>query len=364
MELRLSAREQALLGETQDVLLSPFAFDTLEEWRACALRHLREVVSADRGLFLMSGVDQLLANGDGFSTAEREQYEAVFPNDPGREVVRSKGLEIWNHAGLIQPNPEFFYKSWFYHDYYRPLGLEDGIGYLVESGDYRDFALVKLHHSQPGTPNFGDRGRAMLQLLLPAFKAGVRSCNRSPVSGALTAMVDAMPDGIELHDDLGRSLHRNSVLQRLLSADPQRELIESEMRYVRLSAHEHTKSPHAAGQPYSRLLITPHDRYEIWVARVRERSSGARSIVAVFVRPSGITVAMIVSAARSFLLSTREREVLALLVRGATAKEIAAALHVRVNTARRHTESVLRKTGAHSRTALGAIVRAAHRRGA
>ncbi len=49
-------------------------------------------------------------------------------------------------------------------------------------------------------------------------------------------------------------------------------------------------------------------------------------------------------------LSSREREVLALIAQGATDKAIGLALGVAVNTVRNHVRSIYRKTGIHKRT--------------
>jgi DNA-binding NarL/FixJ family response regulator len=56
-------------------------------------------------------------------------------------------------------------------------------------------------------------------------------------------------------------------------------------------------------------------------------------------------------------LTEREREVVALLERGAPDREIAAALHISTKTVEKHVGSILRKTGAHNRTQVAARVR-------
>jgi PAS domain S-box-containing protein len=55
-------------------------------------------------------------------------------------------------------------------------------------------------------------------------------------------------------------------------------------------------------------------------------------------------------------LSTREREVVAMVARGATSAEIATALHITHNTVRKHVNSAMRKLGARSRAHLIAKV--------
>jgi LuxR family maltose regulon positive regulatory protein len=48
-------------------------------------------------------------------------------------------------------------------------------------------------------------------------------------------------------------------------------------------------------------------------------------------------------------LSHRELEVLIVMAEGASNKEIASSLYVSLNTARKHTQNIIRKLGAHSR---------------
>jgi PAS domain S-box-containing protein len=55
-------------------------------------------------------------------------------------------------------------------------------------------------------------------------------------------------------------------------------------------------------------------------------------------------------------LSKREREVVAMVARGATSAEIATALHITHNTVRKHVNSAMRKLGARSRAHLIAKV--------
>ena len=59
-------------------------------------------------------------------------------------------------------------------------------------------------------------------------------------------------------------------------------------------------------------------------------------------------------------LSSREREVLMLLVDGSSTKAIAESLFISINTARHHVQRIIRKRGAHSRLEAVAI---AQRRG-
>jgi DNA-binding NarL/FixJ family response regulator len=62
---------------------------------------------------------------------------------------------------------------------------------------------------------------------------------------------------------------------------------------------------------------------------------------------------MLVTRAKALGLTARESHVAILLVHGCSAKEIARELGITLHTARRHTESVLRKMGVDSRGKVG-----------
>jgi DNA-binding CsgD family transcriptional regulator len=361
MELRLTGREQQQLADTQTGLLSGLTCSSVDEWRGAVLRGLRQLVGAERGLLLMPSPGSRLAYSEDFTPAEVDEYEALFPADSGRAQVRAAGLEVWTHARLLRPNPDIFYKSWIYHDFYRPRRLEDGIGYVVESSDHASFGVLKLHHSRLGRRNFGERGRAILGLLLPAFKAGIRSWARAPLGTELTAVIDGMKEGVALYDGVGARLHRNPVLQELLQRDPQRAALEESLENVRRAVEGARGAgqtvAHAAGStPYQRTVVTVGGRYEIWGTFTPGTSPTAPSMVIVFVRPSGIMGAAVARAAARLGLTRRETQVLEHLVRGASTKQVAHVLHISVNTARRHTEAVMRKSNVHSRSALSDVI--------
>lgn len=84
-------------------------------------------------------------------------------------------------------------------------------------------------------------------------------------------------------------------------------------------------------------LLTPDLSTERVLRTVRSALVGEEAQVRVGARHSG-------------LLSEREREVLALLCTGATNREIAAAMHVGVETVKKHTGALYRKLGVRNRT--------------
>jgi two-component system response regulator DesR len=74
----------------------------------------------------------------------------------------------------------------------------------------------------------------------------------------------------------------------------------------------------------------------------------------------GMTVFQPQSDGETAALSSREREVLDLIARGSTNREIAAALHLSPHTIHEHTSSLYRKLGARNRADA---VQRAHRAG-
>lgn len=173
MSLTLSGAELARLQSALDALLAPLASDGADAWRASVNRALRSLLQADKAMFILPLPGAPLIYSDEFSAAEVAQYEALLPSDHGRQILLAQGIEVWNHSRMIAPDPDVFYKSGIYADFYQPYRLLDGIGYCIDDPQARSFAIIKLHHERYGTACFGERGVALLRMLLPALKAGV-----------------------------------------------------------------------------------------------------------------------------------------------------------------------------------------------
>jgi DNA-binding CsgD family transcriptional regulator len=115
------------------------------------------------------------------------------------------------------------------------------------------------------------------------------------------------------------------------------------------------RAPGVAAPGAEQTVVTARARY---VARASFASAlvwGAPGVVlAALVGEAAVAGPPVVRPALG--LTAREAEVARLAARRLTAAEVAAALGISVHTARRHTESVMRKLGVHSRRELAAAL--------
>ena len=179
---------------------------------------------------------------------------------------------------------------------------------------------------------------------------------------ALMAALEALPDGVSVVDDAGRLVYRNTVLARLLSADPERPRLEQAIADVQrcLLGEESGARGARAGATLPRRRT---DRLTT-TARTHRARYRIRGVLVAGQGPmrgvSDALVVVLVARRRTprltppelrerYGLTTREARVLLLLESGASSREIATALSISVHTARRHAEAILRKLGVHSR---------------
>jgi DNA-binding CsgD family transcriptional regulator len=296
-------------------------------------------------------------NGDGFSDAEIESYRRIFPSDHGTRLVHSMGWEVWSHSQIVYRNPGVFYDTPIYHEYYKPMGLEDGVGYVLHWPKEDGFTLLKVHHSIFGTAGFGERGVTLLTLLLPAFQAGFHALFRTATQRhQLSAMMDTLPIGLRVLDAKFASLHDNPSLREILAAEPERSHLESVI----------ADTSRAAGAAQSKEWIRMFTEgrgpaQQVWM---RQAGYQVTSTVlpndlfgpqaSILTSVARITPAMATAEEMSdrFNLTRQEGRVATLLADGSSNATIAKNLGISEHTARRHTERVLAKLGVHSRTAV------------
>jgi DNA-binding CsgD family transcriptional regulator len=197
---------------------------------------------------------------------------------------------------------------------------------------------------------------AILELLLPALRAGHHALVAAAEQrAALGATLDAVSDALLVvgAEGGGRVLHRNRALGALLAAEPERERVVAAM--VAAAADVRALPPAA-----ERAFATATARYALRAWLAPEALWGAPGValvsLAATAAPAPTPAPDGGALARAYGLTAREAEVARLLARRLSAAELADALGISVHTARRHTESVMRKLGVHSRQELAAAV--------
>jgi DNA-binding CsgD family transcriptional regulator len=202
------------------------------------------------------------------------------------------------------------------------------------------------------------RNKQMLELLVPAFLASVGTHIRlSQQRAALASVLDSMSVGVTIVDVDGKIIDENQAMKALMAGDSERNRVRAAVRQASVGVANivaRRKSPDWAKQCEVAEIRTASARYRIkttfaWGGLLHHRD-------AVLALTEAVPLHSLNSEQLEsrFGLTGREIETAHLMARGHSNREIAAALSISVNTARRHSEHVLLKLDLHSRAAVAA----------
>lgn len=171
----------------------------------------------------------------------------------------------------------------------------------------------------------------------------------------VTALLDALPDGARLVLPDGKIVAENAALSRWMQSTTDRALAEACLDRVRRDVierlHEFCEDP--------RKLVSYERTPDALVAArpvASERRAARTSCVLLTVRPERGQGLAADDVAVRFGLTLRQAQVAILLARGARNDTVALALGVSASTARRHTEAVLARLAAKSRSEVAALL--------
>jgi DNA-binding CsgD family transcriptional regulator len=358
MKVRLSAPELADLEHANTVLLSPFAYQSSEEWRRSACLAVQVCMGADGSAFALP------VPGEPMIAGEPDVVEAMHTILPppdwllnGLIVRRRRGhLDVadWNQIF----DTEVVRRTEFYNDVVRPQGLLAPIHMMAETGEADLPAIVAVMYSDEERADRNAESRkTVLRLLYPAFRAGLdtfleyrrrRNALRSVADDASFGMVFFTADGIAQRENL--------PFGKMMSLDPDRGLVRAQLGHIvhglltASCARRRSVDPH-----HSKLeLRTRVARYRITATIMENQwSHGAESVIALIEKVESEAV-QARALAEEYSLTHREIEVAQLLRTGRATSQIASELGISVNTTRRHIERILLKLDVHSRTAAAA----------
>ncbi len=358
--LAFTAPEVRRLERALRALLSPLESPSVNAWRSRVNGEVQHLLGADMVTFHLpiQGApefysEQLSPASLRAYPAHRSRLETRFST-----VQRSIALGVYSRAAIYYPHWKDVERSEYYNEFIVPNRAYDAIAITIATDDDARPGTVSgllLYHDRPRGRRFGRRGLALLRLLLPAFRSGVRSCLRFETHrGNLAAAVDGLAEGVVLANSQGHVLHRNPALAKMLELDPERGLLTDRMEEVAgtLAAFQQVRR-----SPDGDLLVRPMvSDVRTTLAHYRVRGTflpwpcdgdGSLMLIAAE-RLSG----ELVSPARlqeRWGLTGREGAVALFLAQGRSNTAIAAALGISPHTVRHHTESVLAKLGVHSR---------------
>jgi len=350
VRITLSTADLKAINVCSRELLSALDDPTPEAWADRVLHSIRPLIHADRSIVsLPMPSGWLLRPTDpGMLDAVASYAEYYHKKDIYTNARRqARGLDVFSYEMLItaeERRASEFWNDWILHfRACKPIGLSHDVAGAPAP------AAIMSYKDRPGARAFGDRELAILRLLQPAFEVAFKTLQRFHAGGAeLLARIERLARPVALVAADG-AVHVNPAFTAVFGPHGQAVL--------------------DAVTPHAQAIVDPHGRIfgQALAGQIRGPlgapirwsvqlvSAGGRSMALIdFDAPHARVDAEWVR--EHFGLSARQAEVAMLMARRRTHKEIARALAIRPNTARRHCEQVLARLGVHSRDEVEAIL--------
>jgi DNA-binding CsgD family transcriptional regulator len=358
-------REQDALRAAFAVLLSPLDSIDAQTWRGDVARCLSDLLGADRAAFQLEMPGIPLLYSEDYPQATLDAYVDYYKDiDVGRQRRDALGAEVWNRWLLHGRDLRNFWESEIHRDFLVPNRILDSMGLTVKVRGASMPASLFFHREKPGTAEFGERGVALLSMLLPAFKAGVRDVVRySQQRESLTSHLDDLTTGIRICDLDGSIVHQNPAFTGALAADDMRDRMEKAITeilvtLVELSADRSDTGAALAGDRITQEIHTNTASYQLRGSFLGRELLGAERRIAISLeRLPPDTLLSDKSLQERFKLTARELEITRRLAHGQSTKEVAHACGISIHTTRRHSERIFAKLGVRNRSQLGPRLR-------
>lgn len=363
MSITLSSADLAQIEAAITTLVSPLQYERVSDWRLASRTVVERVIGADRS------AGMLPCDGEPLGECHPDLLPAIsdYVNyyhtlDVGLQVRRRElGLEVC-HWSTVYDMKELI-ETEIYNDFSQPHGMLDCTGMVYDLDPALPPAALLYYHEREESKPFGERGLALLRLLMPAFKAGVHACLHLATQRAeLGRLFDTLEGGFACFDGTGRLIQQNSAMTMLFAMEPEhRALREQVSSFARtLGSSIRGTTPHAPGdrdlRPW-RELRTTTQRYRMSVSLLPAGLLATHSMIVVALNRVGLQQRSDAEMRATFALTPREVQIARLLAGRRSNSEIADALGVSAHTVRRHTERVLMKLGVHSRRGVeGALL--------
>ena len=362
----LNPRDHNALHAAFAVLLSPLDSVDVESWRGEVGSFLSELVGADRSAFQLDVPGIPLLYSEDYPQAMLDAYIGHYQSiDLGRMRREQLGLEVWNRWRLHGARLRQFWESEIHQDFLAPNRIFDSMGLTVPVRGASHMATVFFHREKSGTAEFGERGVSILDLLLPAFKAGVRDLVRyAHQRESLASHLDSLSEGIRICDLAGHTVHQNPAFTSAVGGERMPHELEAAICDIVQSLIAFTRekpgsSSALAGKRLTREVHTLATSYEVRGSFLGRELLGAElRIVISLTRLASQTTFSDAALQALYGLTCRELEIARRLACGQSTKELAHACGISLHTARRHTEKIFHKLGVRNRSQVGPKLRA------
>lgn len=235
MSVVLSSRDIARTADVIDVLLQPLAFPHPDDWRREVVIRLHSLLGGDAASFQLPYPDLDLLLAHGLDADFMRNYAKEFIPDldaTKRYNARIIHLGVGDHARMWSHDLSWYYRSTYFNECLRPGRALDPVWVAVPVAGQSRPAILIGHHHRAGTRRFGDRGLALMRLLQPALRAGVR----------LLMMGDARwaPDAATLSERFGLT-HRQAEVALLLAQGMSNKMVARRLAISPFTARNHTE---------------------------------------------------------------------------------------------------------------------------
>jgi DNA-binding CsgD family transcriptional regulator len=363
VSITLSSADLAQLESAITTLVSPLHYERIGDWRTECRVVVERVIGADRSAGMLPCADEPLGESHPDLLPAITDYVNYYHTlDVGLQVKRRElGLEVCHWSTVYDMRQ--LMETEIYNDFSLPHGMLDCTGMVYDFDPSLPPAALLYYHEREETRPFGERGLTLLRLLMPAFKAGIQSFLKLATQRArLTRFFDTLDNAFACFEARGQLVQRNSAMTKLLSAEPERERLEMQMRAAAIAASafdqrtaRHVRSDAAAIPPW-RELRTSSQRYHMSTSLLPAGLLALQPLAVVAIERVGAQPLGAAELRVRYGLTPREIDVARLLASRHTTSETAAALGISVHTARRHSESVLSKLGVHSRREVARLL--------
>lgn len=342
--LTLSSEEVEKLTRAVELLISPLEYSSVDTWRASVNRELKSLLHADSAGFLLPVEDGLMLYSEEHDPAELARYQD-YPPPPLVDGTPLWQAMLINKVGTLATiygrDYHLYTNSTYYQEYSGANNAHDTLAAATSLGgsDARGMACLHFWHERPDARLFGAREVALMKVLYPAFKAGIEThVQLGEHRSNLFASMDALGQAIMVCDRAGRLLHQTPSLCAILDADPERAMLRGELLSRNCCARD---------------VTTGTARYGIRGTLYGNSASSTSVFLMSLERRTPKPLAE-GELREAFGLTRAEVRVATLIARGCSNAAIAQQLTISPHTARRHTERVLLKLGAKSRSEVAA----------
>jgi DNA-binding CsgD family transcriptional regulator len=373
----LTASDRAALGKVQRHLLSPLDYPTTDAWYREASRELKRLLGADKCVLYLPDERPSDSHDAGCGGRVRCYSEEYALHDlcayPGGVAPFAARVRLWERMAALGAHERDelyrevlteFYRSAYYNEWIRGMRAFDAVGLTAVVDPSRPPAFeteaqLLLHHERERGPRFGPRGRALLDLVLPAFRAAVDAERRlRAVRAELGSLLDATGQALVVCGATGCVVHQTPAFSALLAGEPAGALA---LRAAVTAICRALGQP-AAG-PAARLVDGAATAYALSGTHVTGTLAagqpGGRAVLVTVTRVGPPALPETERLCERFGLTPAQARVARLLGEGRADKDIGAALGISVHTARRHAEAVLAKLGVNRRGQVAAALHAA-----